>query len=369
MQRFTILKSTIPLLLLTLLTSAGAVDAQSIKKDKDKYALVVLPALGSTPETGFMFGGVGMTQFKVGHPDLETRISSVMASAVYTVKNQLSIGILPLVFFEEEEWMIMGEFSYNYFPELFWGVGTGADNKSRMISRQISTQALLLKQIAPKLFGGLQIDWNRNYDIRYENLEGESLPAPNLTGAIDYQSLGTGFTFKNDTRDRVSYPESGRMLELSLLFYPQVLSTLQSYSILTADLRSYLKRTGEDQSVFAFRALTKISFGTPPIDNLMMLGGQNLLRGYYQGRLRDRHGIALQMEWRRSWGNRMGTVLFTEAGQIWSRFNSISIRNTRVTAGCGLRFNVNKEEKTNIRIDYGFGKETSGMYITIGEAF
>lgn len=369
MRSFTILKCTLPLLLLSLLISANTITAQSTKERKGDRSFVVLPALGSTPETGFMFGGVGMVQFKMGNPDLDTRTSSVMASGVYTVKNQLSIGLLPSLFFEGEDWMLMGEFSYNYFPELFWGVGTGADNKMRMVSRQVSTRASLLKQFAPKLFAGVQLDWNRNYDMRYESMHNEPLDAPNLTGSNDYHSLGAGFILTRDTRNRLSYPTTGRMLEFSAIFYPEELSTLNSYTIITADLRSYLKLSQDDRSVIAFRTLSKTSLGTPPIDNLMLLGGQNLLRGYYQGRHRDRHGLALQLEWRQTWSERIGTVLFTDAGQVWNRFESISLANTRITAGCGLRFNVNKKERTHIRLDYGLGKGTSGMYITIGEAF
>jgi len=39
------------------------------------------------------------------------------------------------------------------------------------------------------------------------------------------------------------------------------------------------------------------------------------------------------------------------------------------SAGAGFRFNINKDDPTNIRIDYGVGRGTSGFYIQFGEAF
>lgn len=39
------------------------------------------------------------------------------------------------------------------------------------------------------------------------------------------------------------------------------------------------------------------------------------------------------------------------------------------TSGAGIRYNLNPQDTTNLRIDYGIGKHGSGLYITLGEAF
>jgi hypothetical protein len=38
-------------------------------------------------------------------------------------------------------------------------------------------------------------------------------------------------------------------------------------------------------------------------------------------------------------------------------------------AGAGLRLMVSKSEKLNLRIDYGFGKQSGGLYVILKEAF
>ncbi|MBD3386034.1 hypothetical protein GF407_14050 [candidate division KSB1 bacterium] len=43
--------------------------------------------------------------------------------------------------------------------------------------------------------------------------------------------------------------------------------------------------------------------------------------------------------------------------------------NLKYTYGLGLRFQLNPKENINVRLDFGFGKESSGLYLAIGEAF
>jgi hypothetical protein len=41
----------------------------------------------------------------------------------------------------------------------------------------------------------------------------------------------------------------------------------------------------------------------------------------------------------------------------------------KFSAGAGLRLNVNKQETTHLRADFGIGKNTTGFYLSFGEAF
>jgi hypothetical protein len=43
----------------------------------------------------------------------------------------------------------------------------------------------------------------------------------------------------------------------------------------------------------------------------------------------------------------------------------------KAAVGFGLRFNINRKDPANVRIDFGYGfeKNATGVYITFGEAF
>jgi hypothetical protein len=102
---------------------------------------------------------------------------------------------------------------------------------------------------------------------------------------------------------------------------------------------------------------------------LATFGGQNLLRGYYDGRYRDKHAATLQAEYRRRLTGRWGIVAFAGAGGVAPNLNSFQLRNTRPSGGLGVRYLISKSEGINLRLDFGFGKGSSGVYFTGGEAF
>lgn len=362
-------------LLFVIITYIGLAPKSAFTQDSTATAyhrsMIALPALGSSPETSFLFGGVGIYQFKMGDPQSETRTSSVVAAGIYTLKNQMSLAFEPSLILENESWILNGMYGYSYFPEAFWGVGAGLDDddEMRLINRQIFLSQSALRQIVPKLFIGPQVRWANIYNMRFENPDGDSIDRPAYTGTKDYSVMGLGFTLLWDTRDRFMFPTKNHMLQFDVMTNPSALSTIDSYTTYMLDARKYYDLSYNGSSVLAFQFVTKLTSGNPPINDLAMLGGERILRGYYQGRLRDRHGAQIQGELRQQVWERIGIAVFVSGGKIWDSFDEMKIQDTHISAGGGLRFNLNKEDPTNIRVDYGIGKNTSGLYITIGEAF
>jgi hypothetical protein len=122
--------------------------------------------------------------------------------------------------------------------------------------------------------------------------------------------------------------------------------------------------------VLAYQAIARATTGDPPFQLLPAIGGQNLLRGVYDGRYRDRYALAGQAEYRAHLWWRFGAVAFLGAGQVARRGGDFRIDGLHPTGGGGLRFTLDPRERMNLRVDYGMGQGgTSGLYITVGEAF
>jgi hypothetical protein len=66
---------------------------------------------------------------------------------------------------------------------------------------------------------------------------------------------------------------------------------------------------------------------------------------------------------------RVGAVAFVSYGAVAPQLSEMQLQDFRYTVGGGLRFVLDRQKKINIRLDAGFGKNTSGYYLTIGEAF
>jgi outer membrane translocation and assembly module TamA len=97
------------------------------------------------------------------------------------------------------------------------------------------------------------------------------------------------------------------------------------------------------------------------------------MRGYYNGRYRDRNLIAGQTELRYRLNNRIGIVGFLGTGEV--AHASFSINALKPDYGGGLRYFFDTEKGLSIRVDYGIGQKPvgeareSGFYIGLGQAF
>jgi len=105
-----------------------------------------------------------------------------------------------------------------------------------------------------------------------------------------------------------------------------------------------------------------------PVLLLPALGGRERLRGYYEGRVRDRVAASAQGEVRFPVWRRIGAVAFGEVGQVAPRLGDLTSVRPEMSAGAGLRFRLG-EEAARIRVDFAAGRKGSGLYLTIGEAF
>jgi len=110
--------------------------------------------------------------------------------------------------------------------------------------------------------------------------------------------------------------------------------------------------------------------GDPPFHQLGFLGGPRRLRGFYEGRYRDQNAVVLQTEYRLPLFWRLKAALFGGIGSVAPEPSDfIHDLHLRSTYGAGLRILLNEDESVHLRLDAGFAKNSSGFYVTIGEAF
>jgi hypothetical protein len=161
--------SGIMFILWGIMTPAIAQTADSAEIDNQTQVLF-LPALGSTPETGFMFGGVVMPQFKIGQSGPETRTSNVLFSGIYTTKNQILIGLLADLIFPNEEWIAFGTYGGNYIPDSYWGIGplTQNNQEMEMLYTEFNIEQTVLHQVRPSIFLGPYVEWSKRYNISFK---------------------------------------------------------------------------------------------------------------------------------------------------------------------------------------------------------
>jgi hemolysin activation/secretion protein len=123
------------------------------------------------------------------------------------------------------------------------------------------------------------------------------------------------------------------------------------------------------ENVFAVQLFGTWNSGNVPFRMMGTLGNENFYRGYYQGRYRDHHAVALQAELRKTVWGPLGMAAFGGVATV-ARTTTDLFSSIKPALGAGLRFKGIPRERINLRIDYAIGIERSRtVYITVNEAF
>ena len=332
-----------------------------------KGSWVVLPVVYYAPETRFGFGALAMHSRRLSDDTL-TRSSNIQMYGLYTLNNQILISPRYTLIFDRERYILNGNLAYFKFPQLYYGIGNNLpeENEELIDYTLLRAENRFLKQWKPHFFAGPVLNLYKVYKVETE--AGGWLEQNKPNGYTGYYSGGAGLSLVYDTRDVVVNAYKGSYLEVTSVFYGKALGSDFGYQQYIFDFRGY-KKLNKLKHVLATQFVAQLSSGDVPFLELPDLGGDRLMRGYYQGRYRDKQYVTWQAEYRAPLFWRLGAVAFAGVGRVAPVVSDLSFDGLKPSYGLGARFMVDKAERINIRFDYGFGKETSGFYLEITEAF
>jgi len=156
---------------------------------------------------------------------------------------------------------------------------------------------------------------------------------------------------------------------VTLTFYPEHFQFNGDYGFSDAvmDIRYYRYLPWRD--VISIQFYCAFTPGETPFQLLPELGGQNLMRGYYQGRYRDRVYTAAQSEYKFIFLRRWALVAFLGTGQVAGSLSDLDADGIKFAGGGGLRFYIVQSQRIAFRLDAGFSKNDRGVYFNLLEAF
>jgi outer membrane protein assembly factor BamA len=344
----------------------GEESAQDTLKQK-RSNLAWLPILYYTPETKIAGGALINYCYRESGSKITNRPSTIMPSFIYTQKKQISSELRVDLYLKNESYNLKGYIGYIKYPDKFYGIGNknSADMEEDYTSRMIKLRVDFYKKLYSGFYAGIQYQFENSKILK---IEGNSLLAQrNICGSEGGTASGCALLMNWDTRNNIFYPSVGSLCQLSAGLFSGVLGSDYDFNRYSLDLRKYFPLFSSH--VLVVQSLINITTGSPPFQMLPLLGGTNIMRGYYQGRYRDKKMIVFQTEYRLPLWWRFGLAGFAGFGDVADRVSNFEISAFKYSVGCGLRYQFNPEEKHNLRFDFGFGEGTSGFYITMGEAF
>jgi len=322
-----------------------------------------------TPETDLAFGAGGILYFRT-KKDRLLNPSQILLSGYYTVNNQYSISLQPELYFTRNGYYASLLLAFNKILDKFYGIGneTPESDRAPYLADAVDIE---VKFRMPAILLPKEILADFIYDFRYYSVidkkENQLLIDDLVPGSDGGLSSGLGFGYVWDDRDNIYFPNSGMFHQFRAVFNMKAIGSDFDYNDYRFDLRGFFPVASDN--VIAAQLYGQFVRGFPPFYELAPLGGSQRMRGYFEGRYRDRNYLTAQVEYRSILWWRIGLVGFLGAGQVADRTRQMRLDEFKPTYGVGLRFVLDTKEKVDVRVDFGWGRETSGIYFAINEAF
>lgn len=339
-----------------------------------KNNIVPSPSFTYSPETDIVIGAFALYQFKTKKTDYETRPSYLIGYVASSLNNQVTASIEHNLFLPpEENWFLKGMIQYKRWPEQFYGIGPNSKEENLMISdyQIVTIEQKVYKNLGNKVFLGIQLKYMNSYNVKFYDSEGEEIKAPDIIGKEGALYVGAGFSVLNDERNSILTPTGNYYLEFSNYFFLKSFGSTTNFFSFLIDARKYFDFKTSGKHVLAIQVKALLTSGDVPFIELAKLGGKSIMRGYLEGRYRDKQYLQAQAEYRVKLVGRFGVTTFAGVGNVMPGFSDFDPAYIKAAAGFGLRFNINRKDQANVRIDFGYGfeKNAEGVYITFGEAF
>ena len=355
----------------TLVTPPHAKGQVEVSEERDtvqagNLQITGYPYFFYSPETEFALGGAMIFTMHLS-PDPDVKASNAILSGYSSVKGSYDIFFNPEFFLGHDRYYLGISADYYRFVDKFWGIGnnTPESDSAGYIRRLIWVNVEFDVRVAGPLKIGL------NFDLNATKIEDKQtnpfLLSGSVTGSDGGTSTGFGGVLFADTRNSAFWPTKGGFYKLTFLSTAQWLGSEFKFSRWILDLRQYV--TLAPPLILAMQAYGTALTGDPPFYLVPALGGDNIMRGYYEGRYRDKFYGAVQGELRLKLSRRWGVVGWAGIGDVSGNVSSFLLKGAKPSYGIGIRFALDPEQMVNVRADIARGRDTKGMYFNAKEAF
>lgn len=291
--------------------------------------------------------------------------SSLHLEAAYTLNRQVSLTLAPRLF-TSESFTVGLSFGYSLFPSRFYGIGPSSEGTGESFTpRSLELVVTPERYVLPKrLRLGPKLHLRREEIVSRE--PDKLLASGSVYGSDGYAAVGLGASATWDSRDSQFFPRRGSYLEAWYLYYPGALGRHRDFGRGSVDASHFLTLGGDH--VLGLNGSVAFAHGDPPFTLLANLGGVRALRGWVDGRYRDRLSFGVQAEYRFPIVWRLRGVAFGGAGDVAPAATALSLRTLRPAAGLGLRVRLT-DDGVHLRADLASRGGEPELYLIVLEAF
>jgi hypothetical protein len=372
----------------------------------------IIPAIGYTPQNGFVLGITTLAGIYLGDPETTT-ISNMGLVAFVTSKQQVIVQARNVAMLEGNAWQLQGDYRLLLTNQPTYGLGSTSEAGDSSISvgglgstatlageqpmdfNLIRFNQSALRRLRGPFYAGASYRYDRYYDIVDQRLDLGATP-PVVTSHEGYSQQygfspsaytlsGVGLEALYDSRDSTINAYRGAYLHAAFRAYPTWLGSSRDSTLAYGEARAYLGLSeGTPRNVLAFWLIAQgVTSGHQPylaLPSITWDFGIRSGRGYVQGRFRGDAEVYAEAEWRFriTASGMVGGVVFANASTFsrpaidvagYQEGREALFTRVRPAGGAGLRFMMNREARNNVTLDVGVGQDSVGIYFGAGEAF
>ncbi|HHM21828.1 MAG TPA: hypothetical protein ENJ20_07370, partial [Bacteroidetes bacterium] len=223
-----------------------------------------------------------------------------------------------------------------------------------------------LYQFSPNWYAGIRYWWD---DYKIPRRDSAGLLIENtVTGHSGGVISGGGPLLTYDSRDHIFFPSKGLFIETEFYINKKYFGSDFNFTRFSLDAKAYI--SDNRKGVWALNVYLVSLSGKPPFQQLALLGGAKRMRGYFEGRYRDRNLWMFQAEYRFPLYRRTGGVAFGGVGNVSPSVQTLFSQKVHLTFGAGVRILLAEKDHINLRFDVGANEQGEVFpYLTVAEAF
>jgi len=343
-------------------------DDQNKPKKEKRGSFIVAPIPISSPAFGSGLLLITAYVFKLNQNDKTSPPSWLGMAGVFTNNGTRGLALGGRLYLKENKYQTTFAVAKGRANLDFFGIGRIPGRSSISVPLQIGGTILFgegMRNIGRAVFIGPRFQYRR----LSANIDGPTPPGGFDVPAIDIKSTSAaiGVHVQRDQRDSTFYPTKGSLFDFTSDFFDQTWGSRREYQSYKIAYNGFYEMA--KQQVLAYRVMACSANGSVPFYDLCLFGYNNDLRGYTTGQFQNRRMFATQAEYRLEWRKRLGLVAFGGVGGVERTWGEFRTDQLLPAGGVGLRFNLDKKNHINYRIDLAFGREGRTLVIGVGEAF
>jgi hypothetical protein len=338
------------------------------KKMENLFIYIPVPLYSYSTEAGHTFGLAKFNVINLYKKDTITKPSKISEVFTVSTEGRINASVSTELVFRDNKYIILSYINYKKTPEFIFGIGNDVrkEDKEEIKTDRIKFYAVGLVKFAKDFYAGGGVDLASYFSIQTDS--NSFLVTENVLGLEGGPDIGIGLAGAWDTRDNRYNAYQGHYILTTCFFYPEFFGSKYQFTAFNFDARKFFNPWLNH--VIALQATTTFTNRDVPFYDLALMGGEDKMRGYYKGALRDRVLVDAQVEYRMPVWNIFGVTGWIGTGRVAPDYGSLSFDGFWLSYGGGLRIKVDSKHNTNLRFDFGFGPGgINGFYINFAEAF